>query len=253
MCMHHMRCCIANMTRAALSTVLTESSSSTAVCANYARLALQFLATQLTYILTASAASQLWGHCSLSKHTLSSMPHMLPYLPYCNCCPQVLADWAKPSSVGSNIYPQRSDLDMLVRVFNSSGQQIASLNPTASLTAGGGTSSNGLGVPATDVPLPSAGLYYVSVAGTGSGSATTTGYTDYGSLGQYALTVTVPASPSPSSSPSPSPSPSPVPSPSPSPEISPSPSPSHHRRRRQNPHHHRHHHHHRHQGVLAYH
>ncbi|WIA29694.1 hypothetical protein OEZ86_012176 [Tetradesmus obliquus] len=82
---------------------------------------------------------------------------------------QVLGDWTKPLIVTE--WPQRSNLDMLITVFNSAGQQIAAINPNASITTGGGSSATTLGVAAgtaaATVALPSPGWYYVSLAGTG--------------------------------------------------------------------------------------
>jgi hypothetical protein len=120
-------------------------------------------------------------------------------MPCVLACLQVVPDWVKLAGEGG--YPQRSDLDMLITVYDSTGQAILSLNPTASITnQGGGSSTNGLGIAARDVPLTSAGWYYVSVAGTGSGDPKVTGYSNYASLGQYALRVALtpppPANPS---------------------------------------------------------
>jgi hypothetical protein len=71
-----------------------------------------------------------------------------------------------------------------------------------------------------------AGTYYISVTGTGSGDAFTTGYSNYASQGQFSLRASYPEFTVNTPSPSPSPSPLPSPSPSPSPEVYTSPSPS---------------------------
>jgi hypothetical protein len=102
----------------------------------------------------------------------------------------------------------------------------------------------GYGIGPLTVALPAAGTYFVWINGTGAGDPVYTGYSSYGSRGQFEVVVTYPTgpatltppaspSPSPSSSlsPSPTPSPSPTggvpqPSPPPSPEPLPSPSPS---------------------------
>jgi PKD repeat protein len=73
-----------------------------------------------------------------------------------------------------------ANLDALVELRNSAGILIASANPTDALNA------------SVTVNLPAAGTYFVSVQGVGKGDALTTGYTDYGSLGLYALAVSAP-------------------------------------------------------------
>lgn len=67
------------------------------------------------------------------------------------------------------------NLDILAILYDSSGTQIQTSNPSGALNA----SFIGL----------SAGTYYVSIDGTGEGSVSGTGYSDYGSLGQYTITV----------------------------------------------------------------
>ncbi|KAA0131483.1 hypothetical protein FYZ48_25390 [Gimesia chilikensis] len=66
------------------------------------------------------------------------------------------------------------NLDILARLYDSGGAQIQTSNPVGALNA----SFTGL----------SAGTYYVSIEGTGEGSVSGTGYSDYGSLGQYTVT-----------------------------------------------------------------
>jgi PKD repeat protein len=69
-----------------------------------------------------------------------------------------------------------ANLDIEAKLFNASGQQVASSNPTglsASISA--------------QVP---AGTYYLQIDGVGTGDPNT-GYTDYGSLGEYTLNGSV--------------------------------------------------------------
>ncbi|QDT92883.1 choice-of-anchor Q domain-containing protein [Gimesia algae] len=68
------------------------------------------------------------------------------------------------------------NLDILATLYDSSGTQIQTSNPIGALNA----SFTGL----------AAGTYYVSIEGTGEGDVLGTGYSDYGSLGQYTITVT---------------------------------------------------------------
>ena len=72
---------------------------------------------------------------------------------------------------------QRANLDAQLTIINSAGAVVQTLNPAS------------LDVPATVVGLPAMNRYYVAVQGVGSGDPATTGYSSYGSKGQYELTV----------------------------------------------------------------
>jgi PKD repeat protein len=74
-----------------------------------------------------------------------------------------------------------SNLDALIELRNGAGTLLASANPVDALPA------------ALNWTATNAGTYYLSVQGVGKGDPLTTGYTDYGSLGQYALTGSVPS------------------------------------------------------------
>ncbi len=77
--------------------------------------------------------------------------------------------------------PRGPKLDILATLRDSAGTVLATSNPTDSL-------------PATlAATLPSAGTYYVTIDGTGKGDPLGTGYSDYGSVGQYAISGTVQA------------------------------------------------------------
>jgi PKD repeat protein len=80
-------------------------------------------------------------------------------------------------SVSLSPAARAANLDALVRLHDASGAVLASANPADALTA------------TLSFTLPAAGSYHVSVQGTGKGDPLTTGYTDYGSLGNYALQV----------------------------------------------------------------
>jgi PKD repeat protein len=75
---------------------------------------------------------------------------------------------ALPSDRGAN-------LDILLSLYDGAGRLV--------------TSANGTGIDATLATSVAAGTYYIGVDGVGTGSPTT-GYSDYGSLGQYRLTGT---------------------------------------------------------------
>jgi len=74
-----------------------------------------------------------------------------------------------------------ANLDALVTLRNAAGTLLASANPADALNAG------------FTVTLPASGTYYLSVQGTGKGDPLTTGYTNYGSVGQYGVSASVPA------------------------------------------------------------
>ena len=70
------------------------------------------------------------------------------------------------------------NLDIAATLFNAAGVQVASSNPTNTLAA-------------TMSPTLAAGTYFLRVDGVGRGDPLTTGYSDYGSLGQYLVTGSV--------------------------------------------------------------
>lgn len=73
------------------------------------------------------------------------------------------------------------NLDGVLELRNAAGTLLASANPADALGA------------TIQVVLPAAGTYTLSVRGTGKGDPLTTGYTAYGSVGQYLLSAQVPA------------------------------------------------------------
>lgn len=97
----------------------------------------------------------------------------------------------------------RSNLDVQLAVFDATGASLGALNPA------GVDAIDGLGIANARLTLPAAGTYYVALTGAGAGDVKATGYSSYGSRGQFGLTVTIPT-PMPSPSPSPSPSPAPA-------------------------------------------
>ncbi|WIA38723.1 hypothetical protein OEZ86_002023 [Tetradesmus obliquus] len=82
----------------------------------------------------------------------------------------------------------RANLKASATVYDASGAVLATLTPPKGFA---------MAVPESTVLLPAAGVYYVSVSGTGADTPATGGYSNYGSLGWYALTVTArdPAAP----------------------------------------------------------
>src|SRR5574337_884236 len=76
--------------------------------------------------------------------------------------------------------PRGPNLDILARLYDATGNLLASANPVDTLEAG------------ISLTTTAAGIYYLFVDGTGKGDLST-GYSDYGSLGEYTITGTVPA------------------------------------------------------------
>ncbi len=72
-----------------------------------------------------------------------------------------------------------ANLDALVTLTDANGNVLATVNPTDALNA------------SFSATLPAAGTYYLAVTGTGKGDPLSTGYSNYGSLGQYAVAGTV--------------------------------------------------------------
>lgn len=68
-----------------------------------------------------------------------------------------------------------ANLDLLISLRNSAGTVLASANPATALNA------------SLTATVPASGTYYVTVEGAGSGNPKQTGYSDYGSVGNYAL------------------------------------------------------------------
>jgi hypothetical protein len=76
---------------------------------------------------------------------------------------------AQPASLGPN-------LDLAIQLLDADGHTIAMSNPADSLAA------------SLSLDLP-AGQYFLSVRGAGFGDPATTGYSPYGSVGQYTITA----------------------------------------------------------------
>jgi PKD repeat protein len=87
---------------------------------------------------------------------------------------------AGAASFGLSPAARSANLDALVTLRNSAGTVLASINPPDALNA------------TASVALPAAGTYYLAVQGTGKGDPLTTGYSSYGSLGQYVLNASYP-------------------------------------------------------------
>jgi len=86
---------------------------------------------------------------------------------------------AKPAADGA-------DLDLRVDLLDSTGRVIATADPASSTTFADPPSGLGALLQVASVP---AGSYVARVDGVGSGDPLGTGYSDYGSVGRYSLTV----------------------------------------------------------------
>jgi hypothetical protein len=112
------------------------------------------------------------------------------------------SDWFEITSYGGSAAvsvapaPFAPDLDVRLDIYGPDGALVTTVNPSTS-TADQRVGS--LGGPiagmaaAWAVPALPAGHYAVRVAGSGSGSATSTGYSAYSSIGRYTIQATVAA------------------------------------------------------------
>jgi PKD repeat protein len=89
-----------------------------------------------------------------------------------------------PGSLTLSVAPavRSPNVDLVIELRNSSGIVLASANPADALPA------------SLSYTVPAAATYYLSVQGTGKGDPLSTGYTRYGSVGQYAISGSAPAS-----------------------------------------------------------
>ncbi|MFN0030241.1 MAG: PKD domain-containing protein [Acidimicrobiales bacterium] len=86
--------------------------------------------------------------------------------------------------------PVSPDLDVRLSLLNASGAVVATADPTSG--SSGADAASGLA--ATIATTLAAGTYYVEIDGVGFGDPASSGYSDYGSLGEYRLTGSVVAS-----------------------------------------------------------
>jgi|JI10StandDraft_1071094.scaffolds.fasta_scaffold30075_3 PKD repeat protein len=84
---------------------------------------------------------------------------------------------AGPISINVSPAARSPNLDVMIELRNSAGAVLASANPAEALNA------------SLTHTAALAGTYYVTVQGVGKGDPLGTGYTDYGSVGLYALAV----------------------------------------------------------------
>jgi hypothetical protein len=89
---------------------------------------------------------------------------------------------AGAGAVSIDVLPdtRSANLDVSLKLLDSAGNVVAKAKPKAVLAA------------SIEATVP-AGTYYLVVDGVGVGNPLNTGYTDYGSLGQYSISGTVPA------------------------------------------------------------
>ncbi|MEP7283429.1 MAG: PKD domain-containing protein [Rubrivivax sp.] len=90
---------------------------------------------------------------------------------------------AGAGSATFNVVPawRSGNADLKIELRNGAGSLLASANAVDALSA------------AITTTLPAAGSYYLAVTGVGKGDPLTTGYTAYGSTGQYGVSGLVPA------------------------------------------------------------
>jgi len=85
--------------------------------------------------------------------------------------------------------PNGPNLDISLQLRNSAGAVLTTVDPTVAMS----NADVATGMDATlAFVLPAGGTYYLAVSGVGSGSASSGGYSDYASLGQYSISGTFP-------------------------------------------------------------
>jgi len=99
--------------------------------------------------------------------------------------------------VSLNISPSKAypNLDIVATIQNASGTVLATSNPTATAPGSQTGPTAIIGLNASFNLNLSAGTYYLSIDGTGQGSPSTTGYSDYSSIGEYFISGTIPVTP----------------------------------------------------------
>ena len=99
-------------------------------------------------------------------------------------------DWFRftasgPTTVSVDPVSAGGNLDVRLGVYNDDGSEVVLVDPLSTYVSS--DSASGLSA-ATTLSLP-AGTYLANVEGVGAGSVSGTGYSDYGSLGRYTLTL----------------------------------------------------------------
>ena len=92
------------------------------------------------------------------------------------------ASGAGSVTINATPFERSPNLDILIELRNAAGVLVAQANPVATLNS------------AITVSLPSEGVYYLSIKGTGKGDPLGTGYSVYGSIGRYTIALSAPFS-----------------------------------------------------------
>jgi hypothetical protein len=80
-------------------------------------------------------------------------------------------------TIQANPFEVAPNLDILLKLIDANGKVLAQSNPTGALNA------------AITFAIPAMGSYYISIEGTGEGNPATVGYSKYGSIGRYSISV----------------------------------------------------------------
>jgi hypothetical protein len=96
--------------------------------------------------------------------------------------------------INANTVSRDGNLDIIIRLYNSAGQEIANANPTTPgfIDANNRDAQFYAALNASLNVNIGAGTYYVSIDGTGANDPAYGGYSAYGSLGTYYITGTIP-------------------------------------------------------------
>lgn len=88
---------------------------------------------------------------------------------------------AGPVNISATPFEVGANLDILLQLADANGNVIAMVDPVDRINT------------TLSASLPARGTYYVSVQGTGKGDPLGTGYSSYGSIGRYTLSVNAPS------------------------------------------------------------
>ncbi|MFL6159521.1 MAG: zinc-dependent metalloprotease family protein, partial [Marmoricola sp.] len=130
---------------------------------------------------TLAAALDLGAQTSYARTGLISTRSDADYYKISHPCSTDLTVSASGSGVGSA-------LDLRWDLYDASGNQLDFSDPVSSQSNDVLPVATGMDAPAKTHAAP-VGTYYVKVDGVGKGNPLTTGYSDYGSVGSYALSV----------------------------------------------------------------
>ena len=127
---------------------------------------------------TLAAASPMTGGTSLTQSGVITSRGDKDYLSLTHGCPGNVTVSASPAPTGTN-------LDIGLRLLSSDGNVVASADPPSAMTSY--RVASGMAASVTSSVPP--GSYFVEVDGVGALDPASTGYSDFGSVGEYTVTA----------------------------------------------------------------